>query len=562
MRPGSLLLYALLGAAAPLAAPLSAQATGGTLDQEYRFDGAGPTSELGYAAAGAGDVDGDGFADLIVGDPKASPSGIFMAGSAFVYSGATGGLILQLDGLAAFDDFGFSVAGAGDVDGDGLADLLVGAPAADPEGRTDAGSAFVFSGATGSLLYQVDGSAAGDALGSSVSAISDLDGDDFNDLLIGAPLADPNGLSKAGTAFVLSGNSGLPLWHLDGTAASDRFGASLSRAGDVDGDGQEDLLLGAGFASATGAAQAGAALVFSGATASQILRVDGQPADLGFGRAIALAGDLDGDGFSDFLVGAPFAVPGGLSDVGSAFLYSGATGGLLRRVDGLESSSWFGWSVAGPGDVDADGTPDLLVGAPFAAPNSSFIVGSAFVFSGASGDPIRRFDGDSRDLDLGFSVSGAGDVDADSRPDLIVGALNGSAFVFHFSPILFASEEVLWDAPDGRIDYTIDFPVEDAGAGYQVLLSAHGTGPTVWNGLTIPLQNDNLFRAAAHGNTPVQAVAFQGILDSQGDALAQIFLPLQALPLRLQGRRVALNLAVINSNFDFSSVARNLRLTQ
>jgi len=545
-----------------LAAPLAAQSAGGTLDQEYRFDGAGPTSELGYAASGAGDVDGDGFADLIVGDPKASPSGIFMAGSAFVYSGATGDLLLQLDGLAAFDDFGFSVAGAGDVDGDGLADLLVGAPAADPEGRVDAGTAFVFSGATGSLLFQVDGPADGDALGSAVAAIGDLDGDDFNDLLLGAPLAAPNGLSKAGTVFVVSGNTGLSLWHLDGAAANDRFGAALSRAGDVDGDGQEDILLGAGFASATGAAQAGAALVFSGATTGQILRVDGQPADLGFGRAVAQTGDVDGDGFVDFLVGAPFAIPGGLTDVGSAFLYSGATGNLLRRMDGLESSSWFGWTVAGPGDVDADGIPDLLVGAPFAAPNNSFIVGSAFVFSGAGGDPIRRFDGDSRDLDLGFSAAGAGDVDADGRPDLIVGALNGSAFVFHFSPILHASAEVLWGAPGGRIDYTIDFPEEDAGAGYQVLLSAHGSGPVVWNGLTIPLANDNLFRASAHGNTPVQAVAFQGILDSQGDALAQIFLPLQALPLRLQGHRVPLRVAVINSNFDFSSVARKLRFAR
>ncbi len=507
-------------------------------------------------------MDGDGFADLIVGDPKASPNGIFMAGSAFVYSGATGNLLLQLDGLGPFDDFGFAVAGAGDVDGDGLADLLVGAPSTDPEGRTDAGTAFVFSGASGSLLYQFDGSAPGDGLGSAVAAISDLDGDDFNELLVGAPFAAPNGFSKAGAAFVLSGNTGFPLWHLDGAAADDRFGAALSRAGDIDGDGREDLLLGAAFAGPTGAAQSGAVLVFSGATATQILRVDGQPGDLGFGRSVARAGDLDGDGVSDILVGAPFAVPSGLANVGSAFVYSGATGNLLRRMDGLESSSWFGYSVAGPGDVDADGTPDLLVGAPFAAPNSSFIVGSALVFSGASGNSIRRFDGDSRDLDLGFSLAGAGDVDADGRPDLIVGALNGSAFVFHFSPILFASTEVLWDSPDGKVDYTIDFPAEDAAATYLMLMSAQGTGPVVWNGLTIPLQNDRLFRASAHGNTPVQAVGFQGVLDAQGDGSARFFLPPLALPLRLQGRRLTLHLAVVNNNFDFSSVARVLRLTK
>lgn len=137
---------AVLAQAFPLPV-LSAQTVGGTEDLKWRFDGQAPGDRLGGPLSSAGDVDGDGFDDLVVGAPFANPNGLRDAGSVFVFSGATGAQLLRLDGLSIGDNLGGSVAGAGDVDGDGFGDLVVGAPGASPNGLTRAGSAFVFSGA-------------------------------------------------------------------------------------------------------------------------------------------------------------------------------------------------------------------------------------------------------------------------------------------------------------------------------------------------------------------------------------------------------------------------------
>jgi len=567
----TILMLALAGLTlAFLPTLLSAQTVGGTKDVKYRFDGAAAVDELGYSVSGAGDVDSDGFDDLIVGAIAADPGGLSFAGSAFVFSGADGSQLFRFDGSAAGDLLGFSVSGAGDVDGDGFADLIVGALLADPSGLNNAGSAFVFSGADGSQLFRFDGAAADDRLGFSVSGAGDVDGDGFADLIIGAYFADPNGISQAGSAFVFSGADGSQLFRFDGSAASDLLGNSVSGAGDVDGDGFADLIVGAFAADPGGLADAGSAFVFSGADGSQLFRFDGSAASDLLGNSVSGAGDVDGDGFADLIVGARQADPNGLGNAGSAFVFSGADGSQLFRFDGAAADDLLGWSVSGAGDVDGDGFADLIVGAWLADPGGLRDAGSAFVFSGADGSQLFRFDGQASSDFLGFSVSGAGDVDSDGFADLIVGAFGadpsglsaaGSAFVFTFNPILTASGEVLSVTSGGTIDYAIDFPDVDAGAAYMILISAKGTGPTTRHGLAIPLTPGNIFRASFHGKTPSFASGFQGTLDSEGKATAQVTVPPLALPLKLFGRRTPLHLAVINSNFDFSSVARRLRFT-
>jgi hypothetical protein len=153
--------------------------------------------------AGAGDVNGDGKADFIVGAAGVDSAGFFDVGSVYVYSGATGTLLFQKNGAAAYDNFGHSVAGAGDVDGNGRSDFIIGAPSNNSAFADEAGSAYVYSGATGALLFQKNG-AAGDLLGNSVAGGGDVNGDGRADFIVGAFFADPGGLVDAGSAFIYS----------------------------------------------------------------------------------------------------------------------------------------------------------------------------------------------------------------------------------------------------------------------------------------------------------------------------------------------------------------------
>jgi len=544
---------------------LPAQTVGGTEDLKWRFDGTAAGDYLGHSVSGVGDVDGDGFDDLIVGAAYADPNGLADAGSAFVYSGATGAQLWRFDGQAADVRLGWAVAGAGDVDGDGFDDVVVGAIFTSPNGIFNAGSAFVYSGATGAQLFRFDGQDANEWLGYSGGGAGDVDGDGFDDLIFGARYASPNGLNEAGSAFVYSGATGAQIWRFDGQVAGDYLGFNVAGAGDVDGDGSPDLIVQADGADPNGITKACSVFVFSGATGAQIWRFDGQEAFEYLGRSVAGAGDVDGDGFDDLIVGAHDASPNGIFNAGSAFVFSGATGAQVFRFDGQANYEGLGNAVAGAGDVDGDGFDDLLIGDSGASPNGLYRAGSTFVFSGATGTQLWRFDGTAAGDWLGQSVAGAGDVDGDGRPDMTVGAYAtdpngltdaGSAFVYTFNPILTASAETFSVSAGGTIDYPIDFPDVDGGENYGVLLSKTGTGPTIFKGLLVPLTKDKFFKDSIHGNTPSQGTGFQGTLDPQGQALAHFTAAPGSLPGKLIGH--SLFLAAVNKKFDFSSVARRI----
>jgi len=166
--------------------------------------------------SGLGDVNGDLVPDLVVAASHANPGGLADAGSVWVFSGLDRTLLHRFDDTAAGELFGSSLANVGDLDGDGVNDLAIGARAAGPGGRTAAGSVFVHSGASGALLFRFDGAADGDLLGTSVAAAGDVDRDGVPDVLAGAPLADPNGVGAAGSAFLFSGLSGERIARLDG----------------------------------------------------------------------------------------------------------------------------------------------------------------------------------------------------------------------------------------------------------------------------------------------------------------------------------------------------------
>ena len=261
------------------------------------------------------------------------------AGRAYVFSGANGGLIYRKDGSGTFvgPGLGRSVSGAGDVDGDGFSDFIFGAPnTMSSLTGFSAGRAYVYSGADGSVIRSVTG-ANGARLGSSVSGAGDVDGDGFSDYIAGAPSTNLG----AGSAFLYSGADGSVIHRINGAGGGDSLGSSVSGVGDVNGDGVPDFVVGAPFADDFGT-DAGAAYVVSGATGLAIHELGGSQVSDHFGTSVAAAGDVNGDGTPDIVIGAPLADPGNRTDAGSAYVYSGADGLLIHRVDGVAAGDGLG----------------------------------------------------------------------------------------------------------------------------------------------------------------------------------------------------------------------------
>ena len=276
-----------------------------------------------------------------------------------MFSGADGSVLYTFNGDSAGDDFGISVSGAGDVNGDGVADFIVGAPRDDNNG-IDSGNARVFSGSDGSVLHNFDGDSEGEFFGWSVSGAGDVNGDGFDDLIVGAIRDDENGI-ESGSASVLSGSDGAVLYIFDGDSAFDNFGQSVSGAGDVNGDGFDDLIVGA-FLDNNNGSDSGSARVFSGIDGSILYTFDGNSNNDRLGDSVSGAGDVNGDGFADLIVGAPRDDNNG-DRSGSATVFSGFDGSVLYNFNGDSTNDSFGDSVSGVGDVNGDGIADFFVSA-------------------------------------------------------------------------------------------------------------------------------------------------------------------------------------------------------
>ncbi len=393
---------------------------------------------FGNSVASAGDVDGNGYSDVIVGAYGVASS----RGSAYLFLGSATGLssspATTLIGLTAGDKFGFSVASAGDVNGDGYSDVIIGA-----SGRSsNTGAAYLFLGSSGGLSSAIattlNGVSNPDSFGSSVASAGDVNGDTYSDVIIGANARSSN----TGAAYLFLGSgtglSSTIATTLNGITAGDKFGFSVASAGDVNGDGFSDVIIGANGRSSN----TGAAYLFHGSgtglSATIVITLNGIAVGDNFGYSVASAGDVNGNGYSDVIVGAYLVSSG----TGAAYQYPGSAAGIVSSattLNGIVAGGNFGVSVSCVGDINGDGFSDVMVGAEVVSTST----GAAYLFLGSAtglpASPSTTLSGLTISCSFGFSLASSGDINGDGYSDIVISAPNlsintGAAYTYHGSP--------------------------------------------------------------------------------------------------------------------------------
>ncbi len=584
----------------------------------YTLDGEAFDDNFGFTVSDAGDVNQDGYADIIVGarswsaDPLGPDSTLNNGddvrgnGRAYVYSGRNGAALHTFDGenggmsyictangcwWPSGDNFGLSVSGGGDENGDGFPDILVGADQwdADPIGpdgtpltgdeNTQNGRVYLFSGKSGSLIRTHEGHHNLEFFGFSVDFIGDLQGNGKDSYMAGAQFftIDPDGtigtpddVKWIGRAYVFSGKGGALLRTHTGLIASDHFAVSLSGVGDVNldaipdyavgstgYDGGPDGILGNGDDILTG----GRVVVFSGKDGSTIWMRSGDVSFGGMGWDEAGVGDVNSDGHADVVASAPYydvdpdGTPGNGDDrnyAGRVYVYSGKNSSTLFAFDGEAEWDNLGRSVAGAGDGNGDGTPDILAGAYQPAPWSTG-AGRLYLYSGKSGATLWTMDGGATSDYLGHASSGVGDTNLDGIPDIVVGAFqwddptelgpdgtagsgdengeHGRAYVVSGSPMsLTADTHQMSVSTASSQNLSIDAGVANSLSAYWLFTnfaaSGNSPGVTMAPGVVIPLNSDVLtsfvISLTQLGGGGPTFVGWKGSLNFSGKASASL----------------------------------------
>jgi hypothetical protein len=424
----------------------------------WYYEGDQSGDEVGYSLGTAGDVNGDGHDDVIVGAAQDTVS-VDREGVAYVFYGSPAGLSTLPDWTVGSGQkgsrFGAAVGTAGNVNGDDYDDVIVGAYGYKVD-QGQVGAVFVFLGSEDGLSTTPDWTLVGDQkdahLGASVGTAGDVNDDGYSDVIVGERWYSDGLVDNAGRVLVFYGSdSGLgsdPDWTAEGDSAAAGFGSSVATAGDVDNDGYDDVIVGAPYAENGGTVE-GAAYVFYGSAAGLLASPHwtayGQQADSSFGASVSTAGRVNGDDYADIIVGAPLFDQVRAND-GAVFVYYGGGSGPGTTHNwmayGNQADSGFGISAAAAGDVDDDGYEDVIVGAYLDTTDQN-LEGSAYIFYGSStglrGAAGWAAEGDKAETQFGYAVGTAGSVNNDDIADVLVGApnyrnvtdLRGRAFGFY-----------------------------------------------------------------------------------------------------------------------------------
>ncbi|MEZ4654762.1 MAG: FG-GAP-like repeat-containing protein [Candidatus Eisenbacteria bacterium] len=388
-------------------------------------------ADFGVSLGTAGDINEDGYDDIVIGAASWDVGLLADAGRVFVYYGNDSGVVSApqiLDGVQAGAHFGYQCVLAGDVNGDGHADVIIGSPDfADQHPRE--GKAELYLGSDAGLVPSGWSYAGGEMdaeLGRACGPAGDVDGDGFDDVLIGVPGID----ADRGRLYLFRGRDGGlyvdPSKEIVGGGAGYRFGAAVFTAGDLNADGLSDVIVGA-----PGGGPGGEAYVFRGTDNGALLLLtailESPTAGAGYGAAVSTAGDINADGFADLIIGAP-EYPRTGERYGAAFVHLGSESGVvidpILQLDGDWQGGRFGISVAPAGDFNGDGYGDIVTGNN-AVGQSSF--GRIYLYPGSGLLPKTTADwtrghNSSRRSFFGFSIAPAGDVNGDGFTDVLISA--------------------------------------------------------------------------------------------------------------------------------------------
>lgn len=541
-----------------MAAPLAGQ-SGGATRIVNKVLGASERYHFGDEMVAIGDVTGDAIPDYAVSAQVTGASSAGEYDTVYLHSGADGALLFTWIEHSGIEQFGSSIAAAGDVNADGFPDLIVGAPNAEVAGQQFFGSAYIYSGADGTELMRFEGVEENSNFGETVAGAGDYNADGYDDLLIGAPDEDyffgihPD----AGAVYVYSGFDQTLLSVYRGNAF-DHLGSAIAGAGDLNGDGHDDVLMAASGFIIPGSYGSGAVFAYSGASRELLHAfVHGFWEDI-FGLKIQSLSDLNGDSVPEILLSSS------PMDEARVHVYDGYSGEKLHSFLEAEAGSQFGASIADAGDVDGDSVTDILIGARWQESTLGEEVGAVFLHSGADFHRIAKLEGTERNQWFGGSVSGLGDLDGDGQAEFLIGVTNadtingrnsGLVQTYTFDPFLVAGDTQLSMSGATPLDLELDFPIEEAGRTYRVLASLRGTTPDLLHGVSIPLIQDSVFLRL------LTASLITGTLDAQGDASHSLVSP-RLVP-GLLGQELhlaAVSFDHVTGTANLSSVARTVVL--